>query len=164
MTDFSWVEMTELSSVQLYIWRKRKMTVPCWGEKSTQEACDLRVGILGTERELKWEVSDRLKRVTGHKKKKKKKKRHFESAPVKVKAEIYWQQIILVFSRYKVQPQRCGWHPAPTEISAPHTTSASCSAGDDTRGSTSLQETLFVVGKKNKTETGSVRSRHMNQK
>lgn len=162
MTDFSRVEMTELSSVQLYIWRKRKMTVPSWGEKSTQEACDLRVGILGTEREVKWEVSDRLTRVTGAQKEKK--KRHFESALIKVKAEIYWQQIILVFSRHKVQPQRCGWHPAPTEISAPHTSSASCSAGDDTLGSTSLQQTLFVVGKKNKTETGSVRSRHMNQK
>lgn len=46
MTDFS-VQMTELSSVQLYIWRKRETTVPSRRGKSTQEACDLRVGILG---------------------------------------------------------------------------------------------------------------------
>lgn len=71
MTDFS-VEMTELSSVQLCIWRKRKMTVPSWRGKGTQEACDLRVGILGTDREVKWEVSDRLTRVTWPQKKKKK--------------------------------------------------------------------------------------------
>lgn len=128
MTDFS-VEMTELSSVQLCIWRKRKMTVPSWRGKSTQEACDLRVEIFGYRQGSEVRGVWQTNTCYWGTKKDKKKRQAVWICSYQGQSRILGQQIMLVFTRHRVQPQRCGWHPAPTEISAPHTTSASCSPG-----------------------------------
>lgn len=161
------VEMTELSSVQLYIWRKREMTVPSWGGKSTQEACDLRVGILGTDREVEWEVSDRLTRVTGAQKKTTPEKKRASSLKRLLSRS---KQNLMATNHacfHKMQgPASEVWMASSShgDQCTPHNLCILQPWGTTLRGARPYSKPSLWEGKKNKTEGASVRSRHMNQK
>lgn len=158
MPDFS-VEMTTVICPALHL-KEEENDCSQLERKSTQEACDLRVGILGTDREVKWEVSDRLTRVTGAPKKK--------------------GTLNLLLSRLK-QNLMAANHSCFHKIQGPASEvwMASSSHGDQCTphnlcilqhwgttllGARPYSKPSLWERKKNKTERGSVRSRRMNQK